>query len=70
MCEEKYGAPVERGRITAAENGRYRVASITRAGITSPPIKPLFRDSAYEVGEIVYFFLFSDGDGLILDRIT
>lgn len=69
MNEEMYGACIERGRIKTAEGGRYRVESITRAGITTPPLKPLFPERGYEVNDLVYFFLFTDGDGMILEKM-
>lgn len=68
MKNEFYGAALERGVIDRIEDGKYRVASITRDGITSMPIGPVREEDTYEIGDRVYFFLFSDGDGLILKK--
>lgn len=68
MKEEKYGALLERGTVTEIENGRYRVASGSRSGITSPPLAGM-QDAEYQIGDKVLFFLFDDGDGLILTKL-
>ena len=68
MNNEIYGATLERGVIDCIEDGKYRVSSITRDGITSMPIKPVREEDTYEIGDMVYFFLFNDGDGLILRK--
>lgn len=69
MGKETYGAPLERGVIEKIENGKYRVSSINRDGIKSLPIGTLSDGDAFSVGDIVYFFLFPDGDGLILTKL-
>lgn len=61
----RYGAMIERGRITAAEPGGYAVASLDREGIESPLLKTI-DNTTYTVGDTVYFFLFRDGTGKIL----
>lgn len=58
-------ADIERGQITAAEDGKYRVESYSRDGLTTPPI-PAVGEGVYSVGDRVYFFLFDDGHGAIL----
>lgn len=64
--KEGHGAAVERGVVETIESGGYRVASMTRYGITTPVLKSLETD--LKVGDRVYFFLFPDGDGLILAK--
>lgn len=68
MKNDTYGAPLERGVIEQIENGKYRVSSITRDGIKSLPMRALSDLEVYSVGDIVYFFLFPDGDGMILTK--
>lgn len=58
-------APMERGKITSVSEDGYTVASFDRDGIISPPIGDI-NDADYTVGDIVYFFLFSDGTGKIM----
>lgn len=58
-------APVERGKITSVSAEGYTVASFDRDGIVSPPIGDI-NEGVYAVGDIVYFFLFSDGTGKIM----
>lgn len=69
MNKEPYGAPLERGVIETIEDGKYRVASLTRDGIRSMPIRSANSEDAFALGDRVYFFLFEDGDGLILARM-
>lgn len=65
--EERAGAPVERGRVIDLSGEGARVESLSREGITSPPL-PVLGDENVEVGDFVYFFLFGDGTGMILGR--
>lgn len=67
MKNEKYGAPLERGVIEQIKDQKYTVASISRKGITSPPIPSAAKDTL-SIGDLVFFFLFDDGDGLILAK--
>lgn len=69
MNNEHYGASLERGVIESIQDGKYRVASLTRDGISSMPIRPVHGEDVYQVGDRVYFFLFGDGDGLILSKM-
>lgn len=69
MKNELYGAALERGVIEKIENGKYRVSSLTRDGIASMPIKSINETDTYSIGDKVYFFLFDDGDGLILSKM-
>lgn len=64
---EKNGAFIERGIITEAQNGSFRVASYSRPGVTTPPIKSI--DSTVSAGDKVYFFLFTDGGGMIIGKL-
>lgn len=63
-----YGARIERGQVVGASDAQYAVKSVTREGIYTPPI-PAIDNTAYTVGDMVYFFLFEDGTGAILARI-
>ena len=65
--KEGYGAALERGVVETIESGGYRVASMTRRGIRTPVIKSL--ETGLKVGDRVYFFLFPDGDGVILAKM-
>lgn len=69
MKNEIYGSTLERGLIEKIENGKYRVSSLTRDGILSMPIKSTNETDTYSIGDKVYFFLFDDGDGLILSKM-
>lgn len=63
--EMEYGATIERGRVAALAEGGYTVASLDRDGIESPVLTGI-DDTAYTVGDTVYFFLFRDGTGKII----
>ena len=65
MCFD--GAMIERGEIMTAEDGIYTVRSYGRDGLTTPGI-PAMGEDTYTTGEKVYFFLFGDGNGMILHR--
>lgn len=60
-------ALIERGEIVSAENGQYMVKSLDRDGITAR-LKGV-NSKAYDAGNRVYFFLFDDGTGRILDLL-
>jgi len=60
-----FGAVIERGIVTAEENGLYAVRSFDRPGLVTPPLPPPVEES-YTVGAKVFFFLFEDGTGRIL----
>ena len=66
---DTYGAVIERGIVQEANGDRYRVASLTRSGIVTPPI-PSVRRRPHTVGEKVFFFLFEDGQGAIIAAMT
>ena len=57
-----WGAKIERGKITATAGG-YTVASFDRPGVTGFGLNG---PNGLAVGDIVYFFLFSDGKGMVL----
>ncbi len=61
----KYGAQIERGRIKKLADNGYEVESLERIGIVTPPI-PTMGNKQYTVGDMVYFFLFDDGTGMII----
>lgn len=60
-------AEIERGTVTTTEGG-YRVASMDRPGIVTPPISAI-GDKTYSTGDSVYFFLFPDGNGKIISKM-
>ena len=60
----RYGAQIERGVIRSIEAGGCIVESIDRPGIVSPVIGDA---AGRQAGEQVYFYLFDDGTGRILD---
>ncbi len=62
------GAMIERGEIIRAEGARYKVQSFTRDGVVTPLI-PATGDASYETGDMVYFFMFEDGYGLIIAKL-
>lgn len=64
-----WGAPVERGRIRAAEGDGYIIESYDRAGIITPPLKAMNGSDTFSAGEKVYYILFADGTGAILGRL-
>jgi len=82
---ELYGAMVEAGEVAdVAGAGLYRVNSLTRKGITTPPIPALTDKIAGMIkgmvvgmtvaveplakGDEVYFYMLDDGTGMILWR--
>ena len=68
MDGESYGAVMERGVILRAEDGAYIVQSYSRDGVTTPKIRAL-GGKTYAERDWVFFFLFDDGTGRILDAI-
>ena len=62
--DNKYGAVIERGKVVSASGGGYVIKSLTRDGITT---LPLASAKAHAVGETVYYCMFGDGAGKILD---
>ena len=60
----RYGAQIERGVIRSIEAGGCIVESIDRPGIISPAIGDA---AGRQAGEQVYFYLFDDGTGRIID---
>lgn len=63
-----YGAVLERGEVMEAANGKYRVESLTRIGITTPPL-PALQGLSAQVGDRVYFYLFDDGTGILIAKL-
>lgn len=57
---------VERGKILAKSGSGYTVASLDRAGIEIPDMKPIDDTKTYTIQEMVYFFVFNDGTGKII----
>lgn len=65
--EKMNGAIIERGIVIAKINDTYRVRSITRDGIITPLLKSA--ENTLSVADKVYFFLFPDGDGMIIAKM-
>lgn len=63
--ENEYGAVIERGEIIESENNLYVVRSLTRSGVTTPPMRAA-DGTTYRNGDRVYFFMFDDGNGRII----
>ena len=63
-----YGALIERGKVTQAEQDGYIVESYERPGVITPPIKGINNEN-YGAGDRVFFFLFNDGDGRIIGKL-
>ncbi|MBQ8111364.1 MAG: hypothetical protein IJ124_14505 [Clostridia bacterium] len=63
----QYGAFIERGEILSEDSAAYTVKSLDRDGIITPPIKAI--NDGYDVGDRVFFFLFNDGSGRIIDKM-
>lgn len=64
----EYGARVERGRILKITEQKYVVASLSRSGITTPPIPAMDAQAEYAAGDTVYFILFGDGHGCVMAK--
>ena len=64
-----YGASIERGIVLSEEDGGWRVDSLTRPGIITPPLGVMGTETL-EAGALVAFFVFCDGHGAILGRIA
>ncbi len=58
---------IERGYVAEVTEDGYRIQSDTRYGVMTPALKGL-DGTAYAAGEIVYYFMFSDGRGMIIGR--
>ena len=76
------GATIDRGIIKSEESGGFVVASYTREGVETRPLKavnayvreyegdpPTEHKYTYAVGDEVYFFMFDDGRGMILGKM-
>ncbi len=59
------GAKIERGLITDKTSVGYIIKSIDRTGIITPAIESSGQE-LYTVGELVNFYLYSDGTGRII----
>ena len=61
------GVHIERGIIQSVGDSGYIVRSITRDGIETNTLKAKDGES-YNAGDCVYFFVFPDGNGMVLGR--
>lgn len=67
--KERFGAHMERGKVTEFAEGKYRLESISRPGITTPPLSPIY-GLELEVGDMAFFCLFNDGTGIVIAKMT
>ena len=65
--KNEYGAPIERGRVKDVTQEGARVESLSRPGITTPPIKAI-QGTEVQADDTVCFFMFSDGKGMIIAK--
>lgn len=63
--DKTHGSALERGRVVGIENEKYRVESLDRPGLKSKAMK-VFSGETLTEGDSVFFYLFADGDGIIL----
>lgn len=63
------GAKIERGMIAEIAGGLLTVRSLDRDGVLTPPLGAL-TDGNYSVGDLVFFFVFDDGTGLVLCKMA
>ena len=63
-----YGAIIERGIVSEAQNGAYTVVSCDRPGVVTPPLKTINSTTLY-ADDRVFFFMFKDGSGRIIDKM-
>lgn len=66
--KEQFGACIERGEIAEIVDNGYIVRSYSRFDILTQKIYSI-NDTAYSIGDIVYFFMFPDGNGMIISAI-
>ena len=70
---ERERGVIERGKVIEVAESGYRIASLDRDGIETPPIKPIESGQGitpvYAVGDNVYYFFFHDGTGRIICAI-
>lgn len=62
-------AMIERGDIQTEYGGKYTVRSLDRDGVFTPPLKKMNENEIYVPGDLVYFFVFGDGTGMIIGKI-
>lgn len=60
-------AYIERGEITQVTQDGYCLKSYGRSGLEVRYI-PALGGAEYKTGDRVYFFIFTDGKGLIIDK--
>lgn len=67
-----YGARVEVGILKEKSGSGWRVESLSRPGVVTPPLAVwphcVERDTAFYAGEKVFFFLMEDGTGMVLNK--
>ena len=70
---ERERGVIERGKVIEVAESGYRIASLDRDGIETPPIKPIESGQGitpvYAVGDKVYYFFCHDGTGRIICAI-
>lgn len=65
---ESYGAMIQRGKILSITSEGARIQSLSREGVQTPPL-PFLSGFSAKAGELVYFFMFDDGRGMVLSKI-
>lgn len=64
-----FGALMERGRVLEAAEGKCRLESISRPGVTTPML-PMMTKETVKAGDIAFFCLFDDGKGIVLAKMS
>lgn len=76
--KEMFGTMIEQGIIVSIQGDGYRIDSYSRDGLTTKPIKAIadwdidengIPVRRYGIGDKVFFFLFEDGNGMILGKL-
>ena len=67
--DTNFGAVVERGIVLSVSDAGARIASLSRSGIETPPL-PAILGMAVCVGDYVYYFMFDDGTGRVIDKFV
>lgn len=66
--EREHGI-IERGKILEVKETGYIIASYDRDGIITPPLRALDDNKSYSEGDMVYYFIFRDGSGRVIERM-
>lgn len=61
------GAYIERGEVVDVDESGYTVRSYDRIGVTAYNMSA-YGNGMFSKGDTVYFFMFPDGNGLIISK--